>query len=122
MSMRKILLPGAVLLFVLQGMAQVRTVSGRITDEKGDAVPKVSVVVKGTKVGTATDTAGFYTITIPPRARSLYFSSVNMEPKEVAIGSQNNISISLSISEQTLEEVMVVAYGTQKKSNLTGAQ
>jgi len=105
----------------MQSLAQLRMVSGRVTDEKGTPVPKASVRVDGTRVGTTSDTLGYYTINIPPHARFLHFSSVNMEPKEIVIGSQSIINIYLSPFEQTMGEVVVVAYGTQKKTNLTGS-
>ena len=111
----------ALLFSIMQSLAQLRTVSGRVTDEKGNPVPKASVTVNGTRVGTTSDTLGYYIISIPPHARFLNFSSVNMEVRQIAIGSESIININLSQSDQTMGEVVVVAYGIQKKTNLTGS-
>ena len=109
------------LLLTSQTLTQTRTVNGKIIDEDGNPVSKASVVVKGSSIGTTSDTLGLYTLSFPSRAKVLVFSSVNMEPKEISIGNQNIINVFLTRKEQLIEEVVVVAYGTQKKSNLTGS-
>ncbi len=121
--MRK--LPLVVLCFMLtvcQLMAQTKTLKGKITDEKGIPIPNVSVIVKGTTLGTPTGTDGTFSINAGSSAKSLVISSVGFGSKEISIGNKTSFSISLQSSTQNLDEVVVVAYGTQKKATLTGAQ
>jgi TonB-linked SusC/RagA family outer membrane protein len=109
-----------VVLFAAQALAQ-RTITGKVTDDKGNPLANVSVLVKGTTTGTATKADGTYSLVLPATAKTLIFSSVNLSPEEVAIGSQNTINVSLNTLEKVISEVVVVAYGTQKKSTLTGS-
>ncbi len=119
--MRKFfLLLWGVVFFAAQALAQ-RTVTGKVTDEQGNPLPNVSVLVKGTTVGTITKADGTYSITLPANAKDLVFSSTDMTPQEVAIGSQSMINATLKASASTLQEVVVVGYGTQKKSDVTSA-
>ncbi|MBY0480451.1 MAG: TonB-dependent receptor [Chitinophagaceae bacterium] len=103
-------------------MAQNKTLKGKVTDEKGIPIPNASVLIKGTTVGAATGTDGTFSLTAPSSAKTLVISSVGFSSKEIAIGNKNNFAISLQSSTQNLDEVVVVAYGTQKKATLTGAQ
>lgn len=119
--MRKFfLLLWGVVFFAAQALAQ-HTVTGKVTDEQGNPLPNVSVLVKGTTVGTITKADGTYSITLPANAKDLVFSSTDMTPQEVAIGSQSMINATLKASASTLQEVVVVGYGTQKKSDVTSA-
>jgi len=97
-----------------------KAVSGKVADEKGEPLPGVSVVIKGTTVGTVTDADGNYTIQAPPDA-TLLFSFVGMENKEIAVGSQNVLDVILNENLTNLNEVVVVGYGSEKRVNLTGA-
>jgi TonB-dependent starch-binding outer membrane protein SusC len=118
--MRKMLgLVMGLILLTFSAMAQ-RTVTGRVTDEKGVPIPNVSVVIKGTQTGTVTNTEGFYTVTVQPAARILIFSSVDRGSLEVNIGDRSVINASLSTTEQNLEEIVVVGYGTQRRADVTG--
>lgn len=119
--MRKftLLLLGVVLL-ASQALAQ-RTVSGKVTDDKGNPLPRVSVQVKGTQVGTTTNADGNYSLVVPANGQTLIFSSVDMATQEVAIGNQGNVSVSLVSAEKSMEEVFIVAYGTQKRESITGS-
>ena len=96
-------------------------ITGTITDAFGDPLPGVNVVVKGTSIGVVTDLNGRYSITVPNRDAILQFSFVGYVTQEVVIGAQNAININLSEDTKAIEEVVVVGYGTQKKSDLTGA-
>ena len=98
-----------------------RPISGTVTDENGDGLPGVNVLVKNTTIGTVTDIEGNYSISAPDNAETLIFSSVGYLSQEVAIGSQSTIDINMEPDVQSLDEVVVVGYGTQKKSDLTGA-
>jgi TonB-linked SusC/RagA family outer membrane protein len=111
----------AILLLSGQLLAQNRTITGKVTDDKGNPIPNVSVIIKGTNTGTVTKVDGTYSISIPSTAKSLVFSSVDMVSQEVSIGSRSEISVSLRPDDKSLQEVVVVGYGTQRKSDLTGS-
>lgn len=111
----------AVLLLSGQLLAQNRTITGKVTDDKGNPIPNVSVIIKGTNTGTVTKVDGTYSISVPSTAKSLVFSSVDMVSQEVSIGSRSEISVSLRPDDKSLQEVVVVGYGTQRKSDLTGS-
>lgn len=98
-----------------------RTVTGRVTDDKGVPVPNASVTVKGTNQGTVTNEEGMYTITVPANGRTLVFSSVSLGTREVTIGSETTINASLVATNQSLDEVVVVGYGTQRRRNVTSS-
>jgi TonB-dependent starch-binding outer membrane protein SusC len=95
------------------------TVTGRVTDEKGEPVPGVSVRIKDGSVGTATDVNGKFTLKAPSNA-SLVFSALGFAPYTQAVGS-GNLNVRLKGSETSLTETVVVGYGVQKKSVVTGA-
>mgnify|MGYP003670291501 CR=1 FL=1 len=96
-------------------------IKGRVSDESGEGLPGVNVVLKGTSTGTVTDVNGKYLIEVPDQNAVLIFSYVGYLTKEMAVGNQNNIDITLDPDEKSLEEVVVVGYGTAKKSDITGA-
>ncbi|MCH7413141.1 TonB-dependent receptor [Belliella sp. R4-6] len=98
------------------------TITGVVTDkEDGVTLPGVNVVIKGTTNGTVTDIEGVYSITVPNNDAVLVFSSIGYVTQEMRVGSTNTINIELSQDLQQLGEVVVVGYGSQKKSDLTGA-
>lgn len=101
-------------------LAQRRTITGTVTDENGKPLGDVSVQVSGTKTGTVTSSNGTYTLPVGATAKSLIFSSVNMQPEEVEIGNQNIINTSLKTVNSTLTEVVVTAYGSTQKKAFTG--
>ncbi|KQS34289.1 TonB-dependent receptor [Dyadobacter sp. Leaf189] len=96
------------------------TVKGRIKDEQGQALPGVSVVVKGTTAGTVTDNEGNYSVNAD-RNSTLVFSFIGYLTQEIEIGTRNNVDITLAADTKALEEVVVVGYGTAKKATLTGS-
>lgn len=107
-------------LLTVQVWAQ-RTISGTVTDDKGNPLPNVSVIVKGTTTGTATKSDGTYSLVVPANARTLVFSSIDMAVQEANITSTGIISISMSAQAKNMDEVIVVAYGTVKKGDFTGS-
>lgn len=121
----RMLLPLLLCLVHLTGVAQSSTsdrqVSGTVRDEKGEGLPGVSVVLKGTQKGTTTNAEGKFTVSVPDENAVLIFSFVGYESKEVVVGNQSTIEVSLPTDNKSLEEVVVVGYGTQKKVNLTGS-
>lgn len=114
----------AVLTFMLlsfTGLAQ-QAITGKVTSsEDGQGVPGVSVMIKGTNKGTTTDANGSYKINSSSAKDVLAFSAIGYTTSEVAVGSKNTINVVLNVENQALSEVVVVGYGTQKKSQLTGA-
>ncbi len=100
---------------------QQRKVTGKVTDASGEPLPGVTVLVKGTTQGTVTDFDGNYTIADVPSIGVLSFSFVGMKAQEVVIGNQSSINVTMEEDAIGIEEVVAVGYGTQKKSDLTGA-
>lgn len=99
----------------MQVLAQDRTVTGTVTDEKGNPIPNVSVQIKGKKTGATTNERGIYTITVPASSKAITFSSVGFEATEVAVGAGGVVNPTLKNSTSSMEEVVVVGYGTGKK-------
>lgn len=95
-------------------------VSGTVTDENGEPLPGATITVQGTSSGTVTDIAGNYVISVPEEA-TLVFSYIGYESKSVEIGSQTTINVILEEDASSLEEVVVIGYGTQKRSDVTGS-
>ncbi|MBO0590177.1 TonB-dependent receptor [Cellulophaga sp. E16_2] len=106
-------------IFVLTGFAQ-QTVSGLVTSD-GAPLPGVNVVVKGTTNGVSTDFDGVYTLNLNDSDKILIFSSLGYATKEVAIDGRKKIDVSLEENSESLQEVVVVGFGTQRKKDLTGA-
>jgi TonB-linked SusC/RagA family outer membrane protein len=100
-----------------------RTISGTVTDETGQPLPGVSVTVKGTSAGVPTNVAGTYTIQVADNTAVLTFSFIGYTKKELIVGTQSKIDVQLApdLRSQSLNEVVVVGYGTQKKGDVTGA-
>jgi TonB-dependent starch-binding outer membrane protein SusC len=98
-----------------------KVVVGNVTDEEAGAMPGVNVVEKGTANGTVTDANGNYRIVVSSPNAVLVFSFVGAETKEVTVGDQSEISVSLATSSVSLAEIVVIGYGTQKRSDVTGA-
>ena len=108
------------LLLVQQVHAQDLKISGSVTDDQGQSVPGISILLKDTKVGTLTDGNGHFTINAPVGG-VLIFSSVGYQKKEVTIADKKDLHVSLTSAANGLDEVVVVAYGTQKKATVTGS-
>ena len=96
------------------------TVSGTVTDESGDPLPGVTVSVPGTTMGTATNLDGRYSLSVP-EGSTLVFSFIGFEPQSVEVGGRSVIDVVLSEDMASLDEVVVVGDGTQKKDNMTGS-
>ncbi|MEQ8552595.1 MAG: TonB-dependent receptor [Cyclobacteriaceae bacterium] len=95
-------------------------VSGRVTGG-GEGLPGVTVIVKGTQIGTVSDIDGNYTINVPSTESILVYSFVGFASKEVRVGNQSEINVSLEDDVTALEEVVVIGYGEQKKETVVGA-
>ena len=123
MKRRGVLILGFILLVSELIFGQDREiVTGRIV-EKGTGEPVVgaTVVVKGTSTGTISDVNGFYTLRDIPQDAVLIFSFVGMKAQEVPVEGRRVINVELEIDSKVMEEVVVVGYGVQRKSDLTGA-
>ncbi|WP_133991814.1 SusC/RagA family TonB-linked outer membrane protein [Dinghuibacter silviterrae] len=118
--MKKCTMLASILLFSLTVFAQTVPRSGTVLDETGAPLVGVSVLIKGTKEGTVTDARGKYTIQAA-RGAVLVFSYVHYGTREIAVGDGKTIDLSLSPVGASLNDVVVVGYGTQRKGSLTGA-
>lgn len=121
--MKKIALLLAIFAIGVQAvLAQTKEISGTVTSaEDGSTIPGVSVSVKGTTLGTITDLDGKFVLNVPERSETLVFSFVGLQTKEVSLTSENTYNVSLQSDVIGVDEVLVVAYGTAKKSSITGA-
>ena len=95
--------------------------NGKVTDEKGQGLPGVSVVQKGTQIGTTTNESGEFRLRVTDQESVLVFSYVGYLSQEIRVGNQTRIEITLKPDNKILDEVVVVGYGTQTKASLTGA-
>ena len=98
-----------------------KAVKGKVTDDSGQGLPGVSIVLKGTSTGTVSATDGTYSINVPDTGGTLVFSSVGNLSQEVAIGARTTIDIKLETDSKALTEVVVVGYGSQLKKEITGS-
>ncbi|GGC07240.1 SusC/RagA family TonB-linked outer membrane protein [Dyadobacter sediminis] len=99
-----------------------KTLKGKVTDKtNGEGLPGVNVVVKGTSTGTTTDGTGNYTISVPDNGATLVFSFVGYISQEIAVGNRSELDVAIESDSKALSEVVVIGYGTARKSDLTGA-
>ena len=108
------------MIFTQSALAQSIAMTGTVTDDTGEPLIGVNVLVKGTTVGTVTNIDGKYTIQVSGN-QVLAFSYIGFLPQEIAVGNRRTIDVILKEDAQSLEEVVVVGYGVQKKSQITGA-
>ena len=120
MPKRFLMIALALLSFGVQAFSQA-TVTGKVTDAKGEAIVGAGVVVKGTSSGAMTDLDGKYSISNVPSTATLVFSCVGYDTQEVLVGSQKVINVVLGENAEFLDDVVVVAYGTAKRKDLTGS-
>ena len=99
----------------------IQTISGSIKNENGEALPGVTVIIKGTTTGTVTDIEGNYSIKSTPSDATLIFSFIGMKTQEVLVNGRNQLDIIMQEESIGLNEVVAIGYGTMKKSDLTGA-
>jgi TonB-linked SusC/RagA family outer membrane protein len=103
-------------------MSQSKTVTGHVTSAAGEALTGVSVSLKGTKTVTATNASGDYSISVPAHGNTvLVFSYVGSKSQEITVGNRNVIDVTLQNTASTLNDVVVVGYGTVRRKDLTGS-
>ena len=103
-------------------IAQNKAITGTVTSRDGEPLPGVTVTLKGTKIATTTNSSGHYVISVPSGGKALLvFSYVGSKDNEVPVDNRTNIDISMVLASSTLNDVVVIGYGTVKRKDLTGA-
>ncbi len=100
---------------------QKKEITGSVKDSKGQSLPGVSVVVKGTTIGIITDVNGKFKIDVPQSAKTLAFSFIGMKNQEIVMGENSTFNVTLGEESVGLDEVVAVGYGTQKKKDVIGS-
>ena len=110
------------LLFLIAGCLMAQSIiTGNVTDDSGNPIPGVNIIIKGTDTGTITDSDGNYSISDVPADAKLVFSFVGMLTQEVEVSNRTGISLSLAEDILNLDEVVVIGYGSIKRRDLTGS-
>jgi len=120
MLMRRIFTGFLLLFFSFSALAQ-KTITGKVADVQGNALPGVSVQARGAKAGTSTDADGRFSLNVSEQVKFLVFSSVNFEPQEVNIIGKSEIEVKLQSKENALDEVVVTGYQTVRKKDVAAA-
>ena len=122
MSIKKLLTLALSLLFAVTVFAQNRTITGTVRDSRGEPLPGVGIVLQGTTRGAMSTVDGSFSLSVPQGEAVLEFSSMGYQSQTIAVPvGQNVVNVALEEDLMSLEETVVVGYGTQKKVNLTGA-
>ena len=120
--MRKLLLANLMWVWLIPAAVAQQQVTGKVTDySNSESLPGVNILLKNTTTGTVSDIDGNFTLQVPGPDAVLVFSFIGYETQEVTVGTQTNITVDLIPDLTTLSEVVVIGYGTQRKSDLTGA-
>src|SRR5215813_1914421 len=111
------------LLYMFQcALPQTKLVTGKVVDSKdGSGIPSVSVVAKGTQIGTQTDSSGNFRLTVPSSVRTLHISSIGYSAQHIEISKSDHVEVALVGTATSLNDVVVIGYGTSMKKDLTGA-
>lgn len=109
------------LILLHQSFAQTKTITGKVTDDKGNPVAGATVMARGFKGGTSTDSSGNFTFSAPASAKSLIVSSVGYTSSEIPIGTGRGLLVSIRAEGSSLNDVVVVGYGTARRKDVTGA-
>lgn len=106
---------------ILGSKSSENIISGKVTSEAGEPIPGVNIILKGTTIGTVTDVEGHYLLEVPDLTGTLLFSYIGYTTSEVPISGRTSVDVILLEDTRRLDEVVVVGYGTVKKSDLTGS-
>lgn len=109
------------LMLSLSASGQTSKITGSVRDSKGESLPGVSIMIKGSQHGTVTDMNGKFSMQVPNRSTILVFTYIGFETQEVTIGERASLNITMKDNATSLNEVVVVGYGTQRKRGVTGA-
>ena len=120
MTKLKLAIITSIILTALNGFSQSKTVTGTVKDDR-ETLIGVNILIKGTTIGTSTDIDGKYTIETVSANDVLIFSYTGYNEQEIIVGDQNVINVTMQESSEFLEEIVIVGYGTKKKSNVVGA-
>lgn len=119
--MRKIIALFVMLCAISQAsFSQTVRISGIVTNDKGEAIENATILVKGAGIGTSTDSEGKYSLGVPASAKTLVISAVGYGEQSIDIGNRTEVNAALSLKADNLEEVVVVGYGSTKRSEITG--
>lgn len=118
--MKLTLVMGLMLLAMSMSMAQ-RTVTGTVSDENGESLIGASILVRGTTTGTVTDIDGSFSLQVPTDRNVLIISYTGFSSREVEINNQSNLQITLTEDIESLQEIVVLGYSTQSRSEITGS-
>jgi TonB-linked SusC/RagA family outer membrane protein len=105
----------------LSAQQNTKRVTGIVTDANGETLPSVNITIKGTGTGVTTDLDGQYSIDVPNERTVLTFSFIGYRPQDITVGNRAVVNVSLNEDVLQMEEVVVIGYGSQRKSDLTGA-
>jgi len=119
-ALKKFALLSFLIMLGLNSWSQDKTATGKVVDPSGLPVSKATILAKGTKAGTSTNEMGSFSLSVPSSAKTIVVSSVGFESKEVSIAS-GMMNIVLEPSSSKLDEVVVVGYGVQKVTKVSGA-
>jgi TonB-linked SusC/RagA family outer membrane protein len=118
----QLVLLGVLLSISSQTFAQTQTITGKVTAKSGEGIPGVNIYVKGnTGIGTSSTNDGSFKLANVPQGAILVFSFIGYTPQEIKVGNQTNLSVALAEDDESLNQVVVVGYGTQKRSEITGS-
>lgn len=106
---------------IMAQQPQKKALSGTVKDSKGFSLPGVTVIVKGTTTGTITGNDGKFSLSVPESAKTIVFSFIGMKSQELPLTGKTNFTIEMQDETVAMDDVVVVAYGTQKKETLTGS-
>lgn len=108
-------------LFTQTTFSQTKTITGKVTDDKGIPVQGATVVAKGSKAGTSTNANGAFSLNVPENTYALTVTSIGYTEQDVSILNQTTVTVSLVSTTQSLNDVVVIGYGTARRKDLTGA-
>ena len=114
-------LSGSLIVITSVETKQFITVSGKVTDDKGEPLTGVNIVEKGSGIGTTTNNEGLFVLNVENPNAILIFSYIGYETQEITLGNQTSLNVQLVASNKSLQEVVVVGYGVQKKALVTGS-
>jgi TonB-linked SusC/RagA family outer membrane protein len=108
-------------LFTQSAFSQTKSITGKVLDDKGAPLQGATVVAKGSKAGTSTDASGSFRLTVPSNTSTLVVSSIGYGNQEIDVSSNTDVSVRMTASTASLNEVVVIGYGTARRTDVTGA-